>query len=134
VDGAHIRTLLLNFFYRYMKPLVDAGHVYLARPPLYKLTSGKNIAYAWDEKELAEKQKEFKGRSPYIQRFKGLGEMNADELAQTTMALDSRKLMLVTVDDATESDRIFSLLLGDKVEPRRQFIEAHAREVKDLDV
>ena len=105
-DGAHIRTLLLNFFYRYMKPLVDGGYIYLARPPLYKLTAGKNIAYAWDEAELAD----------------------------TTMALERRKLMSVTVDDGVEADRTFSLLLGDKVEPRRAFIEAHARDVKDLDV
>jgi DNA gyrase subunit B len=134
VDGAHIRTLLLNFFYRYMKPLVDSGHIYLARPPLYKITSGKHLEYAWDDDELGAKQKAIPGRNPYVQRFKGLGEMNADELADTTMAPDSRKLMLVTVEDAVEADRTFSLLLGDKVEPRRQFIEAHAREVKDLDV
>jgi len=134
VDGAHIRTLLLNFFYRYMKPLVDRGHIYLARPPLYKITSGKEIAYAWDESELAMRQKEIRGRSPYVQRFKGLGEMNADELADTTMALDTRRLMSVTVEDAVEADHTFSLLLGEKVEPRRAFIEANARSVKDLDV
>jgi DNA gyrase subunit B len=134
VDGAHIRTLLLNFFYRYMNPLVDTGHVYLARPPLYKITSGKNIAYAWDDAELAVRQKEIPGRNPYVQRFKGLGEMNAEELADTTMAPEMRKLMAVTVDDAVEADRTFSLLLGDKVEPRRAFIEANARSVKDLDV
>ena len=136
VDGAHIRTLLLNFFYRYMKPLIDNGHVYLARPPLYKITTGngKNIRYAWDDDELKVQQKEIPGRNPYVQRFKGLGEMNADELAETTMAADKRKLMSVTVDDGVEADRTFSLLLGEKVEPRRQFIEAHARDVKDLDV
>lgn len=136
VDGAHIRTLLLNFFYRYMKPLVDGGHVFLARPPLYKVSTnnGKNVAYAWDDEELKVKQKEIPGRSPYVQRFKGLGEMNADELATTTMSMDTRKLMSVTVDDAVEADRTFSLLLGEKVEPRRQFIETHARDIKDLDV
>ena len=134
VDGAHIRTLLLNFFYRYMKPLVDSGHIYLARPPLYKITSGKHIGYAWDEKELAARQKEIPGRNPYVQRFKGLGEMNAEELADTTMSVTTRRLLNITVDDAVEADRTFSLLLGDKVEPRRQFIEAHARDVKDLDV
>ncbi len=134
VDGAHIRTLLLNFFYRYMKPLVDGGYIYLARPPLYKLTAGKNTAYAWDDQELESRSKEFRGRNPHVQRFKGLGEMNADELADTTMAMDKRKLMSVTVDDGVEADRTFSLLLGDKVEPRRAFIEAHARDVKDLDV
>jgi DNA gyrase subunit B len=136
VDGAHIRTLLLNFFYRYMKPLVDGGHVFLARPPLYKITTGngKNVAYAWDDEELKIKQKEIPGRNPYVQRFKGLGEMNAEELAETTMAIETRKLLSVTVEDAVEADRTFSLLLGEKVEPRRQFIEAHARDVKDLDV
>ena len=120
--------------YEYMKPLLDEGHIYLARPPLYKITSGKHIAYAWDDAELAAKQKELPGRSPYVQRFKGLGEMNADELAETTMAMDTRKLMQVTIEDAVTADHTFSLLLGDKVEPRRAFIEAHAREVKDLDV
>jgi DNA gyrase subunit B len=136
VDGAHIRTLLLNFFYRYMKPLVDNGHVYLARPPLYKISTGngKNVAYAWDDEELKVRQKEIPGRNPYVQRFKGLGEMNAEELADTTMISSTRKLMSVTIDDAVEADRTFSLLLGEKVEPRRQFIEAHARDVKNLDV
>ncbi|HTE19113.1 MAG TPA: DNA topoisomerase subunit B [Armatimonadota bacterium] len=136
VDGAHIRTLLLNFFYRYMKPLVDGGFVYLARPPLYKVSTnnGKNVMYAWDDEELAIRQKEIPGRNPYVQRFKGLGEMNADELAETTMAPDKRKLMSVTVEDGVEADHTFSLLLGDKVEPRRKFIEANARLVKDLDV
>lgn len=133
VDGAHIRTLLLNFFYRYMRPLVEKGHVCLARPPLYKVSAGKRIEYAWDEVELADKRKEV-GRSAHVQRFKGLGEMNADELADTTMLPQYRKLSTVTVEDSVEADLIFSTLLGDKVEPRRQFIEAHAREVKDLDV
>ncbi|MFN3653317.1 MAG: type IIA DNA topoisomerase subunit B [Armatimonadota bacterium] len=136
VDGAHIRTLLLNFFYRYMKPLVDEGHVYLAQAPLYKISTnnGKNVEYAWDDEELARKRKEIPGRNPQVQRFKGLGEMNAEELSETTMKPDRRKLLSITVDDAVEADRWFSLLLGDKVEPRRQFIEANARKVKDLDV
>jgi DNA gyrase subunit B len=134
VDGAHIRTLLLNFFYRYMTPLVDTGHIYLARPPLYKVTAGKNVVYAWDEEELAARTKELPGRTHYVQRFKGLGEMDAEELADTTMALDKRRMMQVTVDDAVEADRTFSLLLGDKVEPRRAFIEANAPNAVDLDV
>jgi len=136
VDGAHIRTLLLNFFYRYMGPLVEEGHVYLAQAPLYKISTnnGKNVMYAWDDQELAQKQKEIPGRNPHVQRFKGLGEMNADELAETTMKPEARKLMRITVTDAAEASRTFSLLLGDKVEPRRAFIEAHARDVKDLDV
>ncbi len=136
VDGAHIRTLLLNFFYRYMKPLVESGHVFLAQAPLYKISTnnGKHIMYAWDDLELAARQKEIPGRNPHVQRFKGLGEMNADELADTTMKPDARRLMRITVEDATEASRTFSLLLGDKVEPRRAFIEAHARDVKNLDV
>lgn len=134
VDGAHIRTLLLNFFYRYMKPLIEEKHVFLAQAPLYKITSGKHVAYAWDEQELAQKQKEIPGRSPYVQRFKGLGEMNAEELENTTMIPGKRRLLEVTIDDGVEADRTFSLLLGEKVEPRRQFIEANARSVKDLDV
>jgi DNA gyrase subunit B len=113
---------------------VDQGHIFLARPPLYKVTSGKQVAYAWDDQELAARQKEIHGRSPYVQRFKGLGEMNPIELEETTMAPSTRRMMSVTVDDAVEADRTFSLLLGEKVEPRRAFIEAHAREVKDLDV
>lgn len=136
VDGAHIRTLLLNFFYRYLKPLVDEGHIFLAQAPLYKISTGngKNVEYAWDDEELAAKQKSIPGRSPQVQRFKGLGEMNAEELESTTMIPGRRKLLEVTVDDAVEADRTFSLLLGDKVEPRRQFIEANARNVRDLDV
>jgi DNA gyrase subunit B len=134
VDGAHIRTLLLNFFYRYMRPLVERGHIYLARPPLYKITSGKTKTYAWDDTELQARLKELPGRNHYVSRFKGLGEMDADELADTTMAVDKRRMSQVTVDDAVEADRTFSLLLGDKVEPRRAFIEANAPHAKDLDV
>jgi DNA gyrase subunit B len=136
VDGAHIRTLLLNFFYRYMYPLIEGGHVYLARPPLYRVSAnnGKYTAYAWDEQELAQRQKEAPGRNPYVTRFKGLGEMNADDLGDTTMAPDKRRLLSVTVEDTIEADRTFSMLLGDKVEPRRNFILARARDARDLDV
>ena len=137
VDGAHIRTLLLNFFYRFMRPLLEAGHIYLARPPLYKISSNnmRNIAYAWDDRELAERRKDLPGRNQQVQRFKGLGEMNSDELADTTMAVDKRRLRAVTIDDAFEVDRTFSVLLGDKVEPRRNFIQANAHKVRDqLDV
>jgi DNA gyrase subunit B len=134
VDGAHIRTLLLNFFYRYMQPLVDNGHIYLAKPPLYKITAGKEVRYAWDEQELEAQRKEIRARNPYVQRFKGLGEMNAEELATTTMNVQNRSLLQVTVEDAEAADILFSVLLGDKVEPRRQFIEANAKNVKDLDV
>jgi DNA gyrase subunit B len=134
VDGAHIRTLLLNFFYRYMQALVEAGHIYLAKPPLYKISAGKERLYAWSEQDLEEKKKQIRGRNPFVQRFKGLGEMDADELAVTTMDVNNRSLMQVTVDDAVTADQIFSVLLGEKVEPRRQFIEAHAKDIKDLDI
>lgn len=134
VDGAHIRTLLLNFFYRYMQPLVDSGHIYLAKPPLYKITAGKEVLYAWDDVELEARKKEIRARNPYVQRFKGLGEMNAEELATTTMNVQNRSLLQVTVEDAEQADILFSVLLGDKVEPRRQFIEANAKNVKELDV
>jgi DNA gyrase subunit B len=134
VDGAHIRTLLLNFFYRYMQPLVESGHIYLAKPPLYKITAGKDKHYAWNDAELEAKRKEIRTRSPYVQRYKGLGEMDADELADTTMNVANRSLLQVTVDDTVAADEIFSVLLGDKVEPRRQFIEANAKNVKELDV
>jgi DNA gyrase subunit B len=136
VDGAHIRTLLLTFFFRYMKPLIDEGHVYLAKPPLYKVTAGngKQSGYAWTDEEVKALQKEYGSRSSMVQRFKGLGEMNPEQLAETTMEMQHRSLMRVEVEDGVESDRIFTILMGDKVEPRKEFIEAHAREVRDLDV
>ena len=138
VDGAHIRTLLLNFFYRYMKPLVQTGHVYLAKPPLYRVRqgTGKNAEtrYAWSEEERESHIKEMRGRKPEVTRFKGLGEMDASELADTTMDINFRNLIQVEVEDAASADEMFSILLGDKVEPRRLFIETHAREVAELDV
>ena len=135
VDGSHIRTLLLTFFYRNMPALIGAGHLYIAQPPLYKIASGKKEHYAFSEGEREGILTQLDGkRSVSIQRYKGLGEMSADQLWDTTMDPETRTLLKVTVGDATEADNIFSLLMGDVVEPRRNFIQAHAREVQNLDV
>lgn len=135
VDGDHIRTLLLTFFFRYMKPLVEGGHVYIAQPPLYRVSAGKDQQfYARDEQELDEILKSIRiKRDVKIQRFKGLGEMNADQLHETTMNPETRIMQQVTMEDALIADEIFTCLMGDKVEPRREFIEAHAKEVADVD-
>jgi DNA gyrase subunit B len=134
VDGAHIRTLLLTFFYRYMKDLIEKGHVYIAQPPLYKVSKGKTEHYCYSDKEL-EKYLDEIGRGNYtIQRYKGLGEMNADQLYDTTMDPNNRILYKVTIEDAVAADEIFTTLMGDKVEPRREFIEQNAKYVKNLDI
>ncbi|WP_394796182.1 type IIA DNA topoisomerase subunit B [Armatimonas sp.] len=134
VDGDHIRTLLLNFFYRYMKPLVDHGHVYVAQPPLYSIRVGKDQKiYARTEADRDRILKEIKKRDTHVTRFKGLGEMNPEDLADTTMNPANRILAQVTVEEAAEADHMFTVLLGDKVEPRRAFIEKYAKEVKNLD-
>jgi DNA gyrase subunit B len=134
VDGAHIRTLLLTFFYRYMKELIEKGHVYIAQPPLYKVSKGKTEYYCYTDKELEKYLNEI-GRGNYtIQRYKGLGEMNADQLYDTTMDPNNRILYKVTIDDAVVADEIFTTLMGDKVEPRREFIEQNAKYVKNLDI
>lgn len=134
VDGAHIRTLLLTFFYRYMKELVEKGHIYIAQPPLYKVTKGKKEVYCYSEKELDEILNEL-GRTNYsIQRYKGLGEMNADQLFDTTMDPKTRTLLRVQINDDINADEIFTTLMGDKVEPRREFIEENARYVENLDI
>ncbi|MCL7414658.1 MAG: DNA topoisomerase (ATP-hydrolyzing) subunit B [ANME-2 cluster archaeon] len=134
VDGAHIRTLLLTFFYRYMKQLIEMGYVYIAQPPLYRIKKGKVTQYVYTDAEKMAKVEELGGQGVGVQRFKGLGEMNPDQLWETTMDPQTRTLVQVTLDNAMDADEIFTVLMGDKVEPRREFIEQHAREVKNLDV
>ncbi len=135
VDGAHIATLLLTFFYRYMRELIDNGNIYLAQPPLYKVSKGKQEHYCYSDKELDTLLNELGRNSNYnIQRYKGLGEMNAEQLYDTTMDPETRILIKVNVDDAVAADEIFTTLMGDKVEPRREFIEENAKYVKNLDI
>ena len=135
VDGSHIRTLLLTFFFRHMRALIEHGHMYIAQPPLYKISSGRQQHYAYSEGEREGIMTQLEGkRNINLQRYKGLGEMNADQLWDTTMDPDKRTLLQVSIADAEAADNIFSVLMGDVVEPRRNFIQAHALEVQNLDV
>ena len=132
VDGAHIRTLLLTFFFRYMRPLIDNGYVYIAQPPLYKLSKGQKHAYAYSDEERDRYMTEMPGAA--IQRYKGLGEMDPEQLWETTMDPERRIMLRVTIEDAERADETFSILMGDQVEPRRDFIEKNAKYVQNLDV
>lgn len=134
VDGSHIRILLLTFFFRYMKPLIEKGHVYIAQPPLYKIAKNKKDEYVYNDKDLNDYLDKVGRKGCEIQRYKGLGEMNADQLWRTTMSPEYRTLLQVTMDDAFEADEIFTILMGEVPELRRQFIENNARLVKDLDI
>ncbi|QWU06680.1 DNA topoisomerase (ATP-hydrolyzing) subunit B [Heyndrickxia coagulans] len=135
VDGAHIRTLLLTFFYRYMRPLIDAGYIYIAQPPLYKVQQGKKVEYVYSDRGLEELLNTLPAQpKPAIQRYKGLGEMNPEQLWETTMEPANRTMLQVSLDDAIEADGTFEMLMGDKVEPRRNFIEENAIYVKNLDI
>jgi len=134
VDGNHIATLLLTFFFRYMKQLIEEGYVYIAQPPLYKIKKGKSERWAISEREKEDAIKEFGNEGINIQRYKGLGEMNPEQLWTTTMNPDNRVLKQVIIEDAVEADRVFSMLMGDEVAPRREFIQKHAKEVNELDI
>lgn len=135
VDGAHIRTLLLTFFYRYMRPLIEKGYIYIAQPPLYKIQQGKAAHYAFNDKEMERIVEELpKNPKPGLQRYKGLGEMNATQLWETTMDPEMRTMLQVGLEDAMDADQIFDILMGDKVEPRRNFIQDNAQYVKNLDI
>ena len=133
VDGSHIRTLLLTFFFRYMPKLIEEGHLYIAQPPLYRIAHKNQIKYAYTDKEKDKIVKEV-GEKSSLQRYKGLGEMNPTQLWETTMNPENRTLLLVTVEDAAESDRTFDMLMGDAVDPRRKFIQTHAKAVRNLDI
>ena len=132
VDGSHICTLMLTFFFRFMRPLIEGGYVYIAQPPLFKLAKGKDVRYAYNEPEMTQMSAEM-GQGVKINRYKGLGEMNPEQLWETTMNPDNRVIVQISIEDAEKADEAFTILMGDKVEPRRQFIEKNA-EYANLDV
>lgn len=134
VDGAHIRTLLLTFFYRYMPAIIEAGYLYIAQPPLYRVSTGKETKYASTEKERDEVIASFKTKNVSVQRFKGLGEMNAEQLWETAMNPENRVFLQARIEDAAVANEIFEMLMGERVEPRRDFIKAEAHKVQNLDV
>lgn len=134
VDGAHIATLLLTFFFRYMEPLIENGHLFLAKPPLYRIQTKRNTYYAYTEEEKDRILRRIQDGSPTLQRYKGLGEMNPEQLWETTMNPTTRTLIQVDIEDAAEADRVFDMLMGSSVPPRRRFIQSHAKEVRNLDI
>jgi DNA gyrase subunit B len=134
VDGSHIRTLLLTFFYRYMEPLIENGHMFIAQPPLYRIDSGRDQQYVYTEEEREQVLKKLKGKKVDLQRYKGLGEMNPEQLWETTMNPENRTLLQVTIEDAAAADRVFDMLMGSSVPPRKRFITTHAKNVRNLDV
>jgi DNA gyrase subunit B len=134
VDGAHIRTLLLTFFFRYLEGLIIDGHLYIAQPPLYRLQSGKEVHYVYSDEERDAILNRGDGKTWDIQRYKGLGEMNPEQLWETTMDPARRTLLQVTIEDAVRADETFNMLMGSAVPPRKRFIQAHAREVRNLDI
>ena len=138
VDGSHIDTLILTFFFRHMRELIERGYVYLATPPLYLIKKGKTEHYCWTEEEREEITKQLSANGSekglHIQRYKGLGEMNPEQLWETTMTPENRRLLQVKIDDVEEASDTFTLFMGDEVEPRRNYIESHAKDVKHLDV